>query len=191
MFRAVNEEMKRAATYAIAALAKRPVMKRRTPSIGDLLHMAAEAADKQSATAVAAATSSTLSTDVSSDCAAPGTANGSTADNSSVCKSNNTGHPCRSPSPSRNRQGKPLHCRRRSYGENAYYQACGEGDTAANVPVFGRGYIIPKPFDERLLPEVAGAVVEAAIATGVARLADIDLVTYKRELADLSIRTSM
>lgn len=52
-------------------------------------------------------------------------------------------------------------------------------------------YIIPKPFDERLLPEVAGAVVEAAIASGVARLTDIDLVQYKRELADLSIRTSM
>lgn len=52
-------------------------------------------------------------------------------------------------------------------------------------------YIIPKPFDERLLPEVAGAVVEAAIATGVARLADIDIVQYKRQLADLSIRTSM
>jgi malate dehydrogenase (oxaloacetate-decarboxylating)(NADP+) len=52
-------------------------------------------------------------------------------------------------------------------------------------------YIIPKPFDERLLPEVAGAVVEAAIATGVARLADIDIVQYKRTLADLALRTSM
>lgn len=52
-------------------------------------------------------------------------------------------------------------------------------------------YIIPKPFDERLLPEVAGAVVEAAIATGVARLQDIDIVQYKRQLADLALRTSM
>jgi malate dehydrogenase (oxaloacetate-decarboxylating)(NADP+) len=52
-------------------------------------------------------------------------------------------------------------------------------------------YIIPKPFDERLLPEVAGAVVEAAIATGVARLTDIDIVQYKRTLADLALRTSM
>lgn len=45
-----------------------------------------------------------------------------------------------------------------------------------------------QPFDERLLPEVAGAVLEAAIASGVARLTDIDLEAYKRQLADLSIR---
>lgn len=45
-----------------------------------------------------------------------------------------------------------------------------------------------QPFDERLLPEVAGAVLEAAIASGVARLTDIDVVAYKRQLADLSIR---
>lgn len=45
-----------------------------------------------------------------------------------------------------------------------------------------------QPFDERLLPEVAGAVLEAAIASGVARLTDIDVVAYKRQLADLNIR---
>lgn len=38
-YRAINEEMKLAATHAIAALAKRPVMKRR-PSAGDLLKLA-------------------------------------------------------------------------------------------------------------------------------------------------------
>ena len=48
-----------------------------------------------------------------------------------------------------------------------------------------------QPFDERLLPEVAGAVLEAAIASGVARLTDIDIVQYKRQLADLAIRTSL
>lgn len=47
-----------------------------------------------------------------------------------------------------------------------------------------------QPFDERLLPEVAGAVLEAAISSGVARLTDIDIVQYKRQLADLSIRTN-
>jgi hypothetical protein len=31
-------------------------------------------------------------------------------------------------------------------------------------------------------------VLEAAISSGVARLADIDVVAYKRQLADLSIR---
>jgi hypothetical protein len=45
-----------------------------------------------------------------------------------------------------------------------------------------------QPFDERLLPEVAGAVLEAAIASDVARLTDIDVVAYKRQLADLNIR---
>lgn len=39
LHRAINEEMKLAATHAIAALAKRPVMKRR-PSAGDLLKLA-------------------------------------------------------------------------------------------------------------------------------------------------------
>jgi malate dehydrogenase (oxaloacetate-decarboxylating)(NADP+) len=57
--------------------------------------------------------------------------------------------------------------------------------------VFGRKHIIPKPFDERLLPEVATAVVEAAIATGVARLTDLDLKEYKRSLTDLATRINM
>ncbi len=33
---------------------------------------------------------------------------------------------------------------------------------------FGREYLIPKPFDPRLLAIVAGAVAEAAMASGVA-----------------------
>jgi malic enzyme len=56
---------------------------------------------------------------------------------------------------------------------------------------FGRQYIIPKPFDERLLPEVAAAVVQAAIETGVARLADVDVKEYKRSLVDLCMRINM
>ena len=36
---------------------------------------------------------------------------------------------------------------------------------------FGKDYIIPKPMDPRLLPRVARAVAEAAIASGVARIA--------------------
>lgn len=35
---------------------------------------------------------------------------------------------------------------------------------------FGKGYIIPKPMDPRLLKEVAGAVARAAVATGVAQV---------------------
>lgn len=36
--------------------------------------------------------------------------------------------------------------------------------------VFGKSYIIPKPMDPRLLPRVARAVAEAAVASGVARI---------------------
>lgn len=35
---------------------------------------------------------------------------------------------------------------------------------------FGKDYIIPKPMDSRLLPRVAKAVAEAAVASGVARI---------------------
>ncbi|MDN3700819.1 malic enzyme-like NAD(P)-binding protein [Vibrio artabrorum] len=35
---------------------------------------------------------------------------------------------------------------------------------------FGKGYIIPKPMDPRLLPRVARAVAEAAVESGVARI---------------------
>ncbi|WP_022942120.1 malic enzyme-like NAD(P)-binding protein [Psychromonas hadalis] len=35
---------------------------------------------------------------------------------------------------------------------------------------FGKGYIIPKPMDPRLLKKVAGAVARAAVATGVAQV---------------------
>lgn len=51
---------------------------------------------------------------------------------------------------------------------------------------FGRNYIIPKPFDERLLVEVASAVVNAAMETGVARVTDIDIHEYRKSLEDLA-----
>ena len=43
---------------------------------------------------------------------------------------------------------------------------------------FGRNYIIPKPFDERVLSWVSPAVAAAAIATGVARQ-PVDIGAYK------------
>ncbi len=48
---------------------------------------------------------------------------------------------------------------------------------------FGRDYLIPKPFDPRLLVEVASAVAEAAIHGGTARR-PIDIPTYRRTLAE-------
>jgi malate dehydrogenase (oxaloacetate-decarboxylating)(NADP+) len=47
---------------------------------------------------------------------------------------------------------------------------------------FGRDYLIPKPFDPRLLAIVASAVAEAAMATGVATRPLADLDAYRAEL---------
>lgn len=46
---------------------------------------------------------------------------------------------------------------------------------------FGPDYLIPKPFDPRVLLWVAPAVAEAAMKTGVARV-ELDLETYRHEL---------
>ena len=48
--------------------------------------------------------------------------------------------------------------------------------------VFGTDYIIPKPFDPRLVAEVSAAVAEAAMASGVAR-APRDIASYKASLS--------
>jgi malate dehydrogenase (oxaloacetate-decarboxylating)(NADP+) len=47
---------------------------------------------------------------------------------------------------------------------------------------FGRDYIIPAPFDPRLMEVVASAVAEAAVATGVAQKPIADLDAYRQEL---------
>ncbi|MDU0809800.1 MAG: phosphate acyltransferase, partial [Burkholderia sp.] len=48
-----------------------------------------------------------------------------------------------------------------------------------NNPLFGSQYLIPKPFDPRLIAKIAPAVVRAAIDSGVAtrQISDIDLYT--------------
>jgi malate dehydrogenase (oxaloacetate-decarboxylating)(NADP+) len=50
------------------------------------------------------------------------------------------------------------------------------------APVFGADYIIPKPFDPRLILEIAPAVAKAAMASGVARRPIEDFQAYQREL---------
>ena len=47
---------------------------------------------------------------------------------------------------------------------------------------FGRNYIIPKPFDKRVLTWVAPAVAQAAVVSGVARKPITDMEHYKTEL---------
>lgn len=48
---------------------------------------------------------------------------------------------------------------------------------------FGKEYIIPKPFDKRLVVEVSSAVAQAAIDSGSSSMKDFNLQEYKKELA--------
>jgi malate dehydrogenase (oxaloacetate-decarboxylating)(NADP+) len=50
-------------------------------------------------------------------------------------------------------------------------------------PVYGPDYIIPVPFDPRLISRVSSAVAEAAVKTGVARHELKDYDTYRHELS--------
>jgi malate dehydrogenase (oxaloacetate-decarboxylating)(NADP+) len=50
-------------------------------------------------------------------------------------------------------------------------------------PVYGPEYIIPSPFDPRLISRVSAAVAEAAMKTGVARKQIADLAAYQFQLS--------
>jgi malate dehydrogenase (oxaloacetate-decarboxylating)(NADP+) len=54
---------------------------------------------------------------------------------------------------------------------------------------FGREYIIPKPFDPRVLLHVAPAVAQAAMDSGVARRPIADMAKYKEQLEALQGRS--
>jgi malate dehydrogenase (oxaloacetate-decarboxylating)(NADP+) len=68
-------------------------------------------------------------------------------------------------------------------------------DVAAAYPgqelTFGPDYVIPKPFDRRLILRIAPAVAAAAQASGVATRPIADLDAYSRELARFVTHTSM
>ncbi|MCJ2188197.1 NADP-dependent malic enzyme [Novosphingobium beihaiensis] len=55
--------------------------------------------------------------------------------------------------------------------------------------VFGPEYIIPTPFDPRLIAEIAPAVAKAAMETGVATR-PVDIETYRRALAQKNTRSA-
>ncbi len=57
------------------------------------------------------------------------------------------------------------------------------------APVFGREYIIPKPFDPRLILQIAPAVARAAMASGVARRPIADFAAYSAELERFVFRS--
>lgn len=52
--------------------------------------------------------------------------------------------------------------------------------------VYGKEYIIPSPFDKRLMEWVSYAVAKAAIADGVAQVGDFDMQTYRERLKRLA-----
>jgi malate dehydrogenase (oxaloacetate-decarboxylating)(NADP+) len=58
-----------------------------------------------------------------------------------------------------------------------------------SAPVFGPDYIIPKPFDPRLILEIAPAVARAAMDSGVARRPIRDFALYRRELERFVFRS--
>ncbi len=57
------------------------------------------------------------------------------------------------------------------------------------APVFGPDYIIPKPFDPRLILQIAPAVARAAMASGVATRPIDDFDAYRRELERFVFRS--
>ncbi|MBN2783051.1 MAG: malate dehydrogenase [Campylobacterales bacterium] len=61
-------------------------------------------------------------------------------------------------------------------------KAHGRGDDMS----FGAEYIIPSPFDRRVLVYVASAVAKAAIEDGVARVKDFDIDAYRKKLKKLA-----
>ena len=63
-------------------------------------------------------------------------------------------------------------------------KAHGRGDDMT----FGPDYIIPSPFDKRVLPYVASAVAKAAIEDGVARKTDLDMDAYFKHLSEMAER---
>ncbi|MEX2257798.1 MAG: NADP-dependent malic enzyme, partial [Woeseia sp.] len=59
------------------------------------------------------------------------------------------------------------------------------------VLTFGPDYLIPKPFDPRLMEEVAFAVAQAAMESGVATRPIEDMDAYRRKLRSFSHRSGM
>ena len=56
---------------------------------------------------------------------------------------------------------------------------------------FGPEYLIPKPFDPRLIVEVASAVARAAMESGVATRPIEDFATYREQLGEFVFRTGL
>jgi malate dehydrogenase (oxaloacetate-decarboxylating)(NADP+) len=62
---------------------------------------------------------------------------------------------------------------------------------AGEVPKFGPEYLIPRPFDPRLLVALASAVAQAAMDTGLALRPIADMPAYRQKLEQFVFRTSL
>ena len=62
---------------------------------------------------------------------------------------------------------------------------------SGDAPTFGPEYLIPRPFDPRLLISLAPAVAQAAILSGVAKRAMPDINVYREQLSQFVYRTGL
>ena len=62
---------------------------------------------------------------------------------------------------------------------------------SGETPRFGPDYLIPRPFDPRLLISLAPAVAEAAMRSGVATRPLTDVVAYREQLSQFVFRTGL
>ncbi|MBD8900477.1 NADP-dependent malic enzyme [Rhodanobacter sp. DHG33] len=58
-------------------------------------------------------------------------------------------------------------------------------------PTFGADYLIPRPFDPRLVVELSSAVAQAAMDSGVATRPIVDMEAYKEKLGQFIYRTGL
>ena len=65
------------------------------------------------------------------------------------------------------------------------------GAYGAEIPRFGADYLIPRPFDPRLIVAVAPAVARAAMASGVASRPIADMEAYEQGLRQFIHRTAL
>jgi len=65
------------------------------------------------------------------------------------------------------------------------------GAYGGDVPTFGADYLIPRPFDPRLLVMLAPAVAQAAMDSGVAARPITDMDAYKEKLGQFIYRTGL
>ena len=65
------------------------------------------------------------------------------------------------------------------------------GAYGGELPTFGPDYLIPRPFDPRLLVELSSAVAQAAMDSGVATRPLADMDAYREQLSQFIYRTSL